>query len=155
MGIYNAAGDRITKSTVPTSAGDALDNPVVLDEDLYRTRSYGPTDPKPEGSVRTLLAKAGAVTTQRLLNKLFPLASVSGVSPASGDAAGGTVVTITGESLDGATAVNFGGNPGTSFTVVSDSELTVTTPAGVAGAVDVEVVDDGGNVTVSGGFTYV
>lgn len=154
MGIYNQAGDRITKSTVPTSTGDPLDAPLVLDEDLYSTRSYGRTDPKPEGSVRTLLARANTVTTQRALNKLFPPASVSEVAPNTGGVAGGDVVTITGESLDGATGVNFGGVAGTAFEVTDDTELTVTTPAHAAGAVDVEVVDDGGNVTVVGGFTY-
>ena len=154
MGIFKSDGSRVTKSGVPTSAINALDLPKVLSEDLWRTRSYGKTDPKPEGSVRVLLARAGKVMTQRQINDLFPPASVSDVAPNTGGIAGGDVVTITGESLDGATGVNFGGVAGTEFAVTDDTEITVTTPAHAAGAVDVEIVDDGGNVTVVGGFTY-
>jgi hypothetical protein len=155
VGIFTNDGTRVTKSGVPLTDIDPLDVPKELTEDLYSTRSYGQTDPKPEGSVRSLLARAGAVFTQRELNRLFPPVSVSEVSPASGPAVGGTVVTITGESLDGVTAVNFGGTAGTNLEVVSDTEVNVTTPAGVAGAVDVEVVDDSGSATETGGYTYV
>ena len=154
MGIFKQDGSRVTKGAVPTTDGDPLDAPKIVSEDLYRTRSYGPTDPKPEGSVKTVLMRAGTVTTLRELNKLFPPARVDKVSPANGAATGGTVVTITGEGLDGTSGVTFGGTAGTALEVVSENELKVTTPAGVAGAVDVVVSDDGGAVTVPGGFTY-
>jgi hypothetical protein len=61
------------------------------------------------------------------------------VSPNTGPAAGGTVVTITGMNLNGATAVAFGGTAATNATVVSATQVTVTAPAGSAGTVDVTV----------------
>ena len=45
--------------------------------------------------------------------------AVTGISPASGPAAGGTTVTITGTGFTGATAVDFGATAATSFTINS------------------------------------
>jgi hypothetical protein len=80
--------------------------------------------------------------------------TITGVSPNTGPAGGGTEVTITGTGFTGATGVMFGGVAGADFTVVDDSTITVTTPAGTAGAVDVVVVHPGGDETLTGGFTY-
>ncbi|WP_040792267.1 IPT/TIG domain-containing protein [Nocardia paucivorans] len=76
------------------------------------------------------------------------------LSPVSGATAGGNTVTITGTGLSTATSVSFGGNAATP-TVVNDSQLTVTVPAGAAaGAVGVEVTTAGG--TNNGlSYTYV
>lgn len=78
------------------------------------------------------------------------------LSPATGSAVGGTVVTLTGQSLVGVTAVNFGATPGTALDVskAADGEVKVTSPAGTAGAVDVTLVDADGNTVVEDGFTY-
>jgi len=56
-------------------------------------------------------------------------ASVAALSPADGPNGGGITVTIDGIGFAGATAVDFGGIPGTNLKVVSDTELTVTAPA--------------------------
>jgi hypothetical protein len=48
-------------------------------------------------------------------------------------------VTIAGTNFTGATAVNFGSTPATSFIVNSDSSITATSPAGSAGPVDVTI----------------
>ena len=64
---------------------------------------------------------------------------VAGISPASGPTTGGTTVTITGAGFTGATAVDFGTVAASTFTVVSDSEITATSPAGT-GTVDVTVL---------------
>jgi hypothetical protein len=64
---------------------------------------------------------------------------VTGISPASGPAAGGNTVTITGTDFTGASTVNFGSAPATSFTVNSDTQITASVPAGTAGTVDVLV----------------
>ena len=82
---------------------------------------------------------------------------VTSVSPPSGVAAGGTGVTISGTSLGGATAVDFGSTPAKNFTVVSPTTITATVPGGSAGAtVDVMVVTPGGTSATSVGdrFTY-
>ena len=69
---------------------------------------------------------------------------VTGVSPAAGLIAGGTTVTITGMGFTGATAVDFGAVVAGSFTINSDTQITVTSPAGAAGAVYVTVTTLGG-----------
>lgn len=154
MGIFKQDGTRVAKTAWPTSAVDPLDVPKVLTADLYDTRSYGRGDTTPEGSIKRLLARAGSVVTQRQINDLYPLATITGVSPATGPAAGGTVVTITGTDLDGVTAVQFDGVAGTALSVTDDDELVVTTPAGTVGPADVTVVDDAGNVTKVAAYTY-
>ena len=82
--------------------------------------------------------------------------AVTGVSPNSGPAAGGTQVTISGSGFTGATAVNFGSSAATGGTVNSDTSITATSPAGSAGAVDVTVVTPGGTSATSSNdqFTY-
>jgi prepilin-type N-terminal cleavage/methylation domain-containing protein len=85
-------------------------------------------------------------------------ASVTGVSPSSGPDSGGTSVTITGSGFSSATAVNFGGTPGTQMKVISDTQITVTAPGGTAGSpVDVTVVTSAGTSVTSGAdqYTYV
>jgi hypothetical protein len=80
---------------------------------------------------------------------------VTGLSPTTGPAAGGTLVTITGTSFTGATVVDFGTTPGTNLTVVSDTTITVDSPAGT-GTVDVTVTTPGGTSATSSAdqFTY-
>lgn len=82
------------------------------------------------------------------------------LDPTTGAAAGGDVVTITGDNLAGVTDVTFGGVSGTGLDVSEatngpDGTILVTTPAGAAGPVDVVLVDPaGGNTTLTGAFTY-
>jgi hypothetical protein len=74
--------------------------------------------------------------------------AVSGISPVSGSTAGGDTVTVTGSGFAGATAVDFGATPGTNVTISSGTSLTVTSPAGAPGSVDVTVVGPGGTSAV-------
>ncbi|MGY4934917.1 IPT/TIG domain-containing protein [Streptomyces sp. 900116325] len=153
MGLYKADGSRITKAAFPTTS--VADPEKVITQDIYSTRPYTTDgDQQPEGSIKTVAFKAGAVVRQSDIDKLFPAATIATVSPATGGVAGGTVVTITGTNLDGVSAVNFGATPGTALTIQSAKKLTVTAPANSAGAKDVVLVDDAGNVTKTGGFTY-
>jgi hypothetical protein len=78
---------------------------------------------------------------QAVVNFTGPL--VAGISPNSGAPAGGTAVVITGSGFASATSVNFGATPASTMTVVSDSQITTTSPAG-AGAVDVTVTTPSG-----------
>ena len=71
-----------------------------------------------------------------------------GREPDGGPAAGGTLVTITGTGFTGATAVDFGTTPATNLTVVSDTTITVDSPAGT-GTVDVTVTTPGGTSATS------
>jgi hypothetical protein len=73
---------------------------------------------------------------------------VTAISPASGPAAGGTVVTITGANFTGATGVRFGATAATTFTVHSATQITATAPAG-SGTVDVTVNGPTGTSTTN------
>ena len=58
-----------------------------------------------------------------------PLPVVKTISPNTGVNLGGEQVTITGTGFTGASAIAFGSTPATSFTVVSDTEITAIAPA--------------------------
>lgn len=64
------------------------------------------------------------------------------ISPDQGSTGGGTVVTVTGTNLSGATAVTFGTKPGT-ITANTPTSITVTSPSG-NGTVGVSVTTPGG-----------
>ncbi len=110
------------------------------------------------GAVDVVVTTLGGTATQtggftyQAANQ--PAPTISSLSPTSGAAAGGTTVTIIGTNFTGATNVTFGGVAGTGLSVASDTQLTVTTPAHAAGAVDVVVITLGGTATQTGGFTY-
>ncbi|MFZ3557207.1 IPT/TIG domain-containing protein [Streptomyces sp. BH055] len=152
MGLYKENGTRITKAAFPAAA--VTDPPKRITEDIYQSQPYGLGDGAPEGSRRHLLYQAGTVVLQPEIDRLFTAATITAVSPATGPAAGGTLVTITGTALDGVSAVNFGSTAGTSLQIKSPTQLTVKAPAGATGAVNVVLVDDAGNVTKTGGYTY-
>ncbi len=83
--------------------------------------------------------------------------AIVAMSPASGDTAGGTVVTITGGNFTSETAVDFGANPATSVRVNASGTQIIATAPPVAGVVDVRVVTTIGTSAVShvDKFTYV
>jgi hypothetical protein len=78
-----------------------------------------------------------------------PAPTVTGLSPNSGAAAGGTSVTITGTNLTGATAVRFGATAAPTFAVSSASSVTATSPAESAGTTDVTVTTPAGTSAVN------
>lgn len=102
-----------------------------------------------------LLFHEGQRVPESVIDGLFELATITAITPETGAAAGGTVVVIDGTNLAGAEGVTFGGTAGTAFARVSDTRVRVTTPAKAAGAYNVVVLDDAGNVTETNGFTYV
>jgi len=81
--------------------------------------------------------------------------TVATVSPASGPDTGGTAVTVNGANFVGVSAVDFGpGNPA-AFSVLSATQISLTTPSGADGATDVSVTAVGGTGTGAGAFTYL
>ncbi len=82
---------------------------------------------------------------------------ISGLSPNTGNRLGATTVSIRGAGFTGATAVNFGGVPASSFTVNSATLITAVSPAGAPGAVAVSVTGPAGpSPSVAADvFTYV
>jgi hypothetical protein len=71
------------------------------------------------------------------------LPTVTGVAPSFGPPEGGTAVTITGTNFVDVNEVDFGSTPTGSFTVVSPTKITTTSPPG-ANTVDVSVVTGNG-----------
>jgi hypothetical protein len=82
---------------------------------------------------------------------------VTSVSPASGPAGGGTVVTVSGHDFSGATSVTFGSVSATAVTVSSAKSLQATAPAQAVGTVDVRVVTPAGTspATKADQFAYL
>jgi hypothetical protein len=83
--------------------------------------------------------------------------TVTGLSIVNGPLSGGTSLTVEGSNLSGVTAVNFGSASGTTISNVTATSLTVTSPAGSAGASDVTVTTVGGTSAISEAdrFNYV
>jgi len=111
------------------------------------------------GTVDITIMTAGGTSEQAEADQFTyyipPPPTVTAVTPGEGSTAGGTRVTITGEHLAAATAVDF---EGTAATIVSDTagSITVDTPAHAAGAVNVSVTTVGGESEPSSAahFTY-
>ncbi|MBU6316952.1 MAG: IPT/TIG domain-containing protein, partial [Acidobacteria bacterium] len=81
--------------------------------------------------------------------------TVAGVSPSSGPLSAGTIVTIAGTNLAGAT-VKFGDVAATNVVVnAQGTSLTARAPASTSGAKTVDVTTIGGTASLSSAFTYV
>ena len=76
------------------------------------------------------------------------------VNPNSGPTRGGKFVRLTGSGFTGATTVNFGTVAASNLTVISDTQLTVTSPAGAKGTVDVTVTSPAGTSTTTSADHY-
>jgi acid phosphatase len=80
---------------------------------------------------------------------------ISGVSPASGPAAGGTTVTISGTGFASGATVSFGSTAATNVNVVGSTTITAVTPAHNSGLVNVVVINpDGQNGASANAYTY-
>ncbi|HEY0805275.1 MAG TPA: IPT/TIG domain-containing protein, partial [Pseudonocardiaceae bacterium] len=106
--------DTSLTTTTPAGTAGAVDVTVVTD---------GGTSAKSDGDKYTYLTRP----------------TVTALTPTTGPAAGGTVVTVTGTNLASTTSVTFGGAPGTTLTGVTATSLTITSPPGAKGAVHVVV----------------
>ncbi len=84
----------------------------------------------------------------------IPLPAISSVTPSSAPVSGRTTITITGDNLEGATAVHFGSTPAASFGVVSATTITATAPSvNVPGATSITVTTSQGTSSPIG-FVY-
>jgi large repetitive protein len=115
----------------------------------------------PAGTFDVLVTTPGGTNATSSADQFTALSTpapvVSGVTPNSGPTSGGTTVTVTGTGFTGATSVSFNGTPGTNVVVASDSKITVTSPAQVAGSANVRVSTPFGlsAVVSADQFTYV
>jgi hypothetical protein len=144
--VGTAAGPTLVTQTSPTLNVAAVAGTTVRLAILNVIQSPG-------GG--TLPPIPGAAAVIGLLNLhvsvTVVLPTVTGLSPSSGPPAGGTPVTITGTGFTGATAVNFGAAPATSFNVVNATTITaISPPAG--GPVTASPPPGSVNVTVTTPF---
>ena len=137
-GDYTAASGTLTFApgvlTQPVSVSTNTDNLVEGTETFAVNLSNA-----------TNATIADAIGVGTILDGTTPAPTVTALNPTHGLAAGGNSVTITGTNFTGATAVNFGANAATAFTVVNATTITATAPAGTAGTtVEVTVTTPSG-----------
>lgn len=154
MAIEKADGTVVTKAS-----GESLITPVTdpdplvqVNEAVYETSTPSGTTYPP--ITRQLKFRAGQQVKRSTWDACFPAATVSGVTPSTGPAAGGTPVEIHGSGFTPDATVQIGGTAATSVKVITDGRITAITPAGAAGAADVKVTTDAGDTTATGAFTY-
>jgi hypothetical protein len=88
------------------------------------------------------------------LVKLYPTPDVNNVTPSTGTHLGGSTITLTGKYFSGATRVAFSG-ASAGFSVISDSQISVVTPAGSNGAtVNIVVTTPGGSSPITSAVHY-
>ncbi len=112
----------------------------------------------PAGSVGTVditVTTIAGTSATSAADKFTYETMISSISPNSGPASGGTVVSVLGSGFTGATAVKFGTTAAATFTVNSDTSITATSPAGT-GTVDLIVTSPSGTspTGVNDRFTY-
>lgn len=121
------------------------------------TQQITATSPAGFGTVDvTVTTAVGTSPTSSADQFTYAAPAITGIAPSEGGTSGGTAVTITGTGFTGASAVNFGPNVSTSVNVVSDTQITASSPSG-SGVVDVRVTTPDGTsaVVASDQFTYV
>jgi hypothetical protein len=153
-----AGGNTVTLSGVNLSTATAVNfgansaTPTVVNDGLISVTVPAGAD---AGSVSVTVTTAGGTDGPPDSYRYVDAPTIGTVSPASGPTAGGTVVSVTGTGLSTAAAVTFGGTSA-SFTVISDSVVSVSAPPGAAaGTVDVTVTSAVGSATAVDAFTYV
>jgi hypothetical protein len=123
-------------------------NQVLVFRVVSSTRIVA-TSPAGSGVVHVEVITASSTTARTGADKFryIALPVVLALSPTNGAARGGTVVTITGSSFLGTTAVHFGSHLGKGIIIVSPSVLKVSAPPG-SGSVAVTITTPGGTSKV-------
>ena len=152
--------------TVVTITGTNLNNPsavkfggsnaaVITPISATQMTAVAPAGSAGAQDVRVTTPGGTSATSSADRFTFVPPPTVTGVSPSSGPAAGGTSVTITGTDFAGASAVHFGAGQAAGFSVVDSTQITATSPAG-AGTADVTVTTPSGTSATGAAdqFTY-
>jgi uncharacterized repeat protein (TIGR03803 family) len=135
-------GTDLTGATGVSFSGTAAKFTVVSATEITTTVPAGATT----GTVS--VTTPGGTLDSNVKFRVLP--QIKSFQPPSGPV--GTVVTITGVSLTQTTAVTFGGVKASSFTVNSDTQVTVTVPAG-AKTGKIGITTPGGMATSATSFT--
>ena len=153
-GQPDVAVTNLADNTVSVLRNTSTPGSIVLATNVDYPTGYAPVsvvgaDLDGDGMPDLALADNNGNAITVLRNQAPTAASITSFTPTAG--INGTVITITGANLTGATAVSFGGTPATAFTVVSSTTITATVGVGASGIV--MVVTPAGTATLSG-FTY-
>ena len=145
-------GTGFTKGSVAVKIGALLAGTVVVVSDteiqaITPPGSPGYVDVAVSTATDKAVLKGGYAYTGKELKLFVPY-------PNTGAQAGGTYVHVHGNGFGPSMEVRFGGNLATHFTFIDSGHVTVKTPPGKVGAVDVEVALNGQKSTLKNGFTY-
>jgi hypothetical protein len=112
----------------------------------------------PAGAVDIVVSTNGGTSAISSVDRFtyMSVPTVTGVSPATGKAAGGTRVYIGGTGFVSGASVAFGAKLATDVAFISSTTLSCTSPAGNPGTVDIVVTTPGGSSrdTASDKYTY-
>lgn len=146
--IVTISGSGLATATGVSFGGNSATPTVVSDSQLTVAVPAGAA-----GSVGVSVTTAGG-TNNGFSYTYVDAPTVTSLSPTEGPTSGGTAVTALGTNLTTTQSVTVGGTVAP-FYVINDTELSIVTPPGTAGAADVVVTTSGASTTVVGGFTYV
>src|SRR6187401_2471184 len=143
-----------TGATVRVGGVLATGNTLVSSTQLRATTpagSVGARDVQVTNTSGSSATRTGAFT----YTATSTTPTLTSVSPTSGSTAGGTTITLTGTNFVSGATVRVGGVLATNVVFSSATQVTARTPAGSAGARDVQIVNPNGqSATRTGAFTY-
>jgi len=149
--VVTITGTNLTGATSVTFGGTSALSVSVINS----TTIQAITPSKTAGAVVVVVTTPGGSATAAIpYTFIAGVPTITSVSPGLGSTAGGNSVVITGTNFVGTTSVKFGANSA-SITNTTSTSLTVTVPAGVSGAVAVEVVTAGGTASLGSAYTYL
>ena len=143
-----------TGATVRVGGVLATGNTLVSSTQLRATTpagSVGARDVQVTNTSGSSATRTGAFT----YTATSTTPTLTSVSPTSGSTAGGTTITLTGTNFVSGATVRVGGVLATNVVFSSATQVTARTPAGSAGARDVQIINPNGqSATRTGAFTY-
>ncbi len=120
--------------------------------------TFSPISNTQDNAILTVNTDRGVKASVSLTGRGLVAPTVTAISPKSGLLAGGTVVTVTGTSLQSVSAIKFGAVAGTNLTCPTATKCTVKAPRGaVRGIVNVRVTNAAGTsaIVTADRYTYV
>lgn len=146
--LVHILGYNLATATSVTFGANATTPTVISDGDISVVVPAG--DP---GSVNVTVTTGGGTCTS-LIYTYVSSPTVDSISPSSGPSVGGTSITIVGTNFVTTTSVTIDG-VAAAFGVLNSSTLSVITPPGSSGSVDVVVTTTAGSATAASGYTYI
>ena len=144
-------GTNLTGATGVTIGGVAATSVTVVNA----TSITAITPAHAAGTASVLVTTPGGTNAANTLyTYVTPIPTLTSLTPNSGSVAGGAVVTITGTNFTGTTGVTIGGVAATSFSIVSATSITATTPAHAAGTASVVVTTPAGSNSTNTLYSY-